>query len=274
MIPSGARQRQTRIRQRLQRSRGAQILCCVAGLLLLVSQASPARHQLLKRRRLGEDSALSAALNGLPVSPSASSGISGVNVYGLDNSLLAALQGNNTSDMNSTHQPFNRSQSPIGAPASQPTKAAPVIQAQFASSQSLNTSIGPAMAPQGMAALPHSNVTPLDPLLAAALENQGRVSAPAIAPRAPYGKSAPAVAPASIPSLDAAPPSVSPAPEPSAASTPQQVRPCNIAARCTPVEHRTDHCSINWLLVRVICDNPWAAMPQLSLSPLQQVRRP
>ena len=253
MIPSGARQRQTRIRQRLRQSRGAQILCCVAGLLILVSQVSPARHQLLKRRRLGEDSALSAALNGLPVSPSASSGMSGVNVYGLDNSLLAALQGNNTSDINSTHQPFNSSQSPVGAPASQPTKAAPVIQAQFASSQSLNTSIGPAMAPQGMAALPHSNVTPLDPLLAAALENQGRMSAPAIAPRAPYGKSAP-VAPASIPSLAAAPPSVPPAPEPSAASTSQQVRPCNIAAHCTPVEHFLTS-EAYWLLVTVIGDN-------------------
>ena len=198
MRPSGGRQRLSNSRHRPQWSRGAQILCCVAALLLFVSQVSPARQQLLKRRRLGEDTALSAALDGLPVSPSAGSGMAGVNIYGLDHSLLAALQGNSS---NSTGQPSNSSQGPTGAPAPQLAKASPSMPAQHIPSQLLNrgSSIVPAMAPQTTATPPRSNVTPLDPLLAAALENQGRVSAPAVATRAPYGSSAPAVAPASIP---------------------------------------------------------------------------
>ena len=184
MRASAGRQRPSYSRQRLQWSRGAKILCLVAALLLFVSQVSPARHQLQKRRQLGEDTALSAALDGLPVSPSAGSGMAGVNVYGLDNSLLAALQNNTNSSILTSNS--NSSHSPTAAP-SQHAKTAPV------------SSIGPAMAPQALANPPRSNVTPLDPLLAAALENQGRVSAPAVAYRAPYGSSAPAVAPASNP---------------------------------------------------------------------------
>ena len=228
MRPSGGRQRPTNTRHRLQWSRGAQILCCAAALLLFVSQVSPARHQLLKRRRLGEDTALSAALDGLPVSPSAGSGMAGVNIYGLDHSLLAALQGNSS---NSTIQSYNTTQGPIGAPAPQHPQAAPVVPAQHVSSQSLNhsSSIGPAMAPQIMANPPRSNVTPLDPLLAAALENQGRVSAPAVAARAPYGSSAPAVAPAGIPS-----PAASAAFQPSSPNTPQQASPSTLAASFLP----------------------------------------
>ena len=180
MRASAGRQRPSYSRQRLQWSRGAKILCLVAALLLFVSQVSPARHQLQKRRQLGEDTLLSAALDGLPVSPSAGSGMAGVNVYGLDNSLLAALQ-------NNTNSSILTSNSSTAAP-SQHAKPAPI------------SSIGPAMAPQALASPPRSNVTPLDPLLAAALENQGRVSAPAVANKAPYGSSAPAVAPASNPS--------------------------------------------------------------------------
>ena len=185
MRASAGRHRPSYSRQRLQWSRGAQILCLVAALLLFVSQVSPARQQLQKRRQLGEDTALSAALDGLPVSPSAGSGMAGVNVYGLDNSLLAALQGNSS---NSTSLISNSSHGPTASPMQHP-KAAPAV-----------SSIGPAMAPQALANPPRSNVTPLDPLLAAALENQGRVPAPAVAARAPYGSSAPAVAPASNPS--------------------------------------------------------------------------
>lgn len=184
MRASGGRHRPSYSRQRQQCSRGAQILCLVAALLLFVSQVSPARQQLQKRRQLDEDTALSAALNGLPVSPSAGSGMAGVNVYGLDNSLLAALQGNSS---NSSNLISNSSHGPTGSPTQHP-RVAPV------------SSIGPAMAPQALANPPRSNVTPLDPLLAAALENQGRVPAPAVAARAPYGSSAPAVAPASNPS--------------------------------------------------------------------------
>ena len=230
MRPAAARNRQPTARLKLLGSRGAQSLCCLAALLLLVSQVSPARQTPQKHRRLGEDTALSAALNGLPVSPSAGSGISGVNVYGLDSSLLAALQGNSSSS-NSTS---NSTQGPTLAPAPvpQPSNPGKAIQSQSLSvspraapaqpakpvksqpvSQTLNASAvatvalppSPALAPVG-AAPPRGLVTPLDPLLAAALEGQGRVSAPAVAlSHAPYGKTAPAMAPASTMSPAAAP---------------------------------------------------------------------
>lgn len=176
------------------------MLFLVAALLLFVSQVSPARQQLQKRRGLGEDTALSAALDGLPVSPSAGSGMAGVNVYGLDNGLLAALQGNSS---NSSILTSNSSHSPTGSPT-QRVKIPPI------------SSIGPAMAPQALANPPRSNVTPLDPLLAAALENQGRVSGPALATRAPYGSSAPAVAPAMSATLKPSTPS------PAQQASPQQ----------------------------------------------------
>lgn len=201
--------------------RGAKgLICAIASLLLFVSVVTPARQQLQKRRKLGEDNALSAALNGLPVSPSAGSGMSGVNVYGLDSNLLAALQGNGTNGTSSSSP--SSSQGPAGAPASQPMRAAPPVQAQFAFGQPLKSSTiatapGLAMAPQPSASPPRSNVTPLDPLLAAALENQTRASAPAVATGALYGKLAPAIAPASIPSPSEAPLAVSAAPEPSSA---------------------------------------------------------
>ena len=230
MRPAAPRNRQPSARLKLLGSRGAQLLCCLAALLLLVSQVSPARQTPQKHRRLGEDTALSAALNGLPVSPSAGSGISGVNVYGLDSSLLAALQGNSSSSnstSNSTQgptlgpapvpQPLNpgkpvQSQSlpvsPRSAPAqpAKPVKSQPISQTLNASSvATVALPPSPAMAPVG-AAPPRGLVTPLDPLLAAALEGQGRVSAPAVAlSHAPYGKTAPAMAPASTMSPAAAP---------------------------------------------------------------------
>lgn len=210
-------------RRRLLGGRGAKgLMCAIASLLLLVGVVTPARQQLQKRRKLGEDNALSAALNGLPVSPSAGSGMSGVNVYGLDSNLLAALQGNGTNGTNSSSPSL--SQGPAGAPVSQPMRAAPPVQAQFAFSQPLRTSTiatapGLAMAPQPSASPPHGNVTPLDPLLAAALENQTRASAPAVATGALYGRLAPAIAPASIPSPSEAPLAVSAAPELSSAGT-------------------------------------------------------
>ena len=213
------------------------MLSLVAALLLFVSQVSPARQELQKRRRLGEDTALSAALDGLPVSPSAGSGMAGVNVYGLDNGLLAALQ--NTSS-NSSLLTSNSSHGPTGSPT-QSAKVAPI------------SSIGPAMAPQAQANPPRSNVTPLDPLLAAALENQGRVSAPAVATRAPYGSSAPAVAPAA--SAAFRPSTLSPAQQ----ASPRQSgspAPCLCATavqeRLAVAQAYTDSCTVSGLFMQVV----------------------
>jgi hypothetical protein len=178
-------------------------MLAAAALLLLVASLSPAlQHQQRRQRthrRLGEDAALSAALNGLPVAPSARGPtVSGVNVYGLDPNLLAALQG---SGATAAAPPF--------APAPAPRLAISGSTGQAAS------------APEARAAPPRSvQYAPLDPYLAAALENQGHAPSPAAA----------MVLPSAAPSAGAAPPSGSAAPAVAvAAGTPwaaQQACPC------------------------------------------------
>ena len=252
MRPSAGRIRQKYPNQRSIGWTGPKLVCCVAALFLLVSQVSPARQ---KHRRLGEDTALSAALNGLPVSPSASSGMSGVNVYGLDNSLLAALQGKSDSS-SSNAQSSNAPQAPAGAPTSQPAKLAKPAPGQGAViSQPVNGSAGllavparPAVAPQSSASPPRSNVTPLDPLLAAALENQGRVSAPTVSSRAPYGRLAPAMAPASAPVP-------APAPAPAAAAP--------VAAPVQAIPQLVSSRRSRWLLL--VLPSVFIVLPQCSI---------
>ena len=177
-------------------------------------------------------------------------------MYGLDSSLLAALQGNSSSSnstSNSTQgptvapaplpQPLNpgkpvQSQSLSVSPASTPALPAKPAKSQ-PTPQVLNASNtaavalppSPAMAPAG-APPPRGLVTPLDPLLTAALEGQGRVFAPAAAPsHAPYGKTAPAMAPASTLSPTAAPLSEGFKPHASEPSSP--VAGSQVCAFCT-----------------------------------------
>ncbi len=179
-----------------------------AALVLLflvhVVHVTPARQRQRRAgRRLSEDAALSAALDGLPVSPSAKSQATpAVNVYGLDPSLLAALQQNGANA--TSGQPGNRSSS--SAPIPGPSLAQSPMTATSSSSSSQSPGLvrsssvgwpGPGAAPEPSAwnqspqsapvpgpaqarssaplPPPRSNYAPLDPHLAAALENQGRV---------------------------------------------------------------------------------------------------
>ena len=212
-------------------------LCAATLLLLLLANVIPARQRQPTDRRLSEDAALSAALNGLPVSPSAQTPVgSAVNVYGLDPSLLAALQqsganasGSNQNGTNASQQGNQAAYSRSGAaqvPASGPAIVSATPQAGVrdengggssttpgaVSSSSLRQTYAgawapvPAPAPTAWSgapasgpssrgpstAPPRSIYAPLDPHLAAALENQGRLppspaSTPSIAstPRAP-----------------------------------------------------------------------------------------
>ena len=156
----------------------------IAVVLFLVASVSPVRERRRLARRLTEDAALSAALDGLPVAPSAKApSAQSVNVYGLDPSLLAALQGSTGTGANMSN--YGTSNSTGVAAASPPNGTLPPgLASAPAPWLSINGSVGqagsaPDQAPSRIApALPprSTQYAPLDPYLAAALENQGRAS--------------------------------------------------------------------------------------------------
>lgn len=176
--------------------KGRKVIFASALALLFLVHAMPTQRQRpFIGRRLSEDAALSAALDGLPVSPSAKSPVTpAVNVYGLDPSLLAALQ---QSGANAS-QAATRNSSVPTVPAPGPTTSSNASNSSpgMVSSSSVRGWPGPASAPapstwgqsvqsapagtqsaQPPSPLPPTRGTyaPLDPHLAAALENQGRV---------------------------------------------------------------------------------------------------